>query len=76
MDYSPNLTESDRCWFDLIQQYRTSGKSDYQWLQKHNIKPPAFYYHLKQLRKKVCQIPEPAKRTKAALLKKEKYLLH
>ena len=61
MDYPQNLTASDRYWFDLIQKCRTSGKSDYQWLKDNNIKSPTFYYHVKQLRKKACEIPETAK---------------
>ena len=63
MDYPQNLTESDRYWFDLIQKCRTSGKSDYQWLKDNNIKSPTFYYHVKQLRKKVCELPEATKRS-------------
>lgn len=63
MDYPQNLTASDRYWFDLIQKCRTSGKSDYQWLKDNNIKSPTFYYHVKQLRKKACELPEPKKRT-------------
>lgn len=58
MDYLKNLSASDCHWFDLIQQCRTSGKSDAQWLQENDIKPPTFYYHVKQLRKKACDIPE------------------
>ena len=58
MEYPPNLTVSECRWFDLIQQCRTSGKSDAQWLQEHEIKSPTFYYHVKQLRKKACDIPE------------------
>ena len=61
MDHPQKLTESDRRWYDIIQQCRTSGKSDYQWLQEHNIKSPTFYYHVKQLRKKACEIPETTK---------------
>lgn len=63
MDYPQNLTASDCYWFDLIQKCRTSGKSDYQWLKDNNIKSPTFYYHVKQLRKKACELPEPKKRT-------------
>ena len=63
MDYPQNLTESDRYWFDLIQKCRTSGKSDYQWLKDNNIKSPTFYYHVKQLRKKACELPEATKRS-------------
>ena len=57
MDYPQNLSKSDRRWFDLIQECRTSGKSDRQWLAENNIAPPTFYYHVKQLRKKSCEIP-------------------
>ena len=57
MDYPQNLSASDRRWFDLIQECRTSGKSDHHWLLENNIKPPTFYYHVKQLRKKACEIP-------------------
>lgn len=60
MIYPKNLTESDRHWFDLICECRASGKSDYQWLQENNICSPTFYYHIKQLRKKACEIPERA----------------
>ena len=58
MNYPSNLTSSDLYWLDLIQQCRTSGKSDNQWLLEHNIKAPTFYYHVKRLRKKACAIPE------------------
>lgn len=57
MDYPSNLSESDHHWYDLIQQCRTSGKSDRQWLSENNISSPTFYYHVKQLRKKACEIP-------------------
>ena len=63
MDYPQNLTESDCYWYDLIQKCRTSGKTDNQWLKENNIKPPTFYYHVKQLRKKACELPKAAKRT-------------
>ena len=58
MDYPQNLSQSDLHWYDLIQQCRTSGKSDRQWLAENNISPQTFYYHVKQLRKKACAIPE------------------
>ena len=66
MNYPQNLTESDRCWYDLIQKCRTSGKTDSQWLKENNIKAPTFYYHVKQLRKKACEFPKAAKRTSIA----------
>ena len=61
MDYPQKLTASDRRWYNIVQQCRTSGKSDYQWLQEHNIKSSTFYYHVKRLRKKACEIPETAR---------------
>ena len=47
MDYPKNLSEKDRYWLNIIQECRASGKSDYQWLQEHNIPSPTFYYHVK-----------------------------
>lgn len=58
MIYPQNLSASDRHWFDLIQQCRGSGKSDSQWMQENDIKSPTFYYHVKRLRMKACEIPE------------------
>ena len=58
MKYPTNLSESDRHWYDIIQQCRTSGKSDRRGLLENNIGSPTFYYHVKQLRKKACEIPE------------------
>ena len=58
MNHPTNLTSSDLYWLDIIQECRTSGKSDNQWLLEHNIKPPTFYYHVKRLREKACTIPE------------------
>ena len=60
MDYPQNLSDADRRWFDLIQECRISGKSDRQWLAENNISSPTFYYHIKQLRKKSCEIPANA----------------
>ncbi|MDL2302365.1 IS66 family insertion sequence element accessory protein TnpB [Lachnospiraceae bacterium OttesenSCG-928-D06] len=57
MNYPRNLSASDQHWFDLIKQCRTSGKSDSQWLLENNIKSPTFYYHVKKLREKACEIP-------------------
>ena len=65
MEYPQNLSESDRRWFDLIQQCRTSGKSDFQWLQENNIKSATFYYHVKRLRKLACDIPENQRASKS-----------
>ena len=60
MDSPQNLSKSDRRWFDLIQQGRTSGTSDHQWLIENNISSSTFYYHVNKLRKKACEIPANA----------------
>ena len=57
MDYPKNLSEKDHYWLNIIQECRASGKSDYQWLQENNIAVSTFYYHVKQLQKKTCEIP-------------------
>ena len=45
MDYPQNLSKSDKRWYDLIQECRTSGKSDRQWLLENHIGSGTFYYH-------------------------------
>ena len=32
--------------------------SDAQWLKENNIKSPTFYYYVKKLRNKACDIPQ------------------
>ena len=64
MSYPEHLSSSEQRWFDLIQQCRTSGLSDSQWMQENDIKSPTFYYHVKQLRKKSCEIPENTRSTR------------
>lgn len=61
MEYPNHLSETDRYWFNLIQTCRNSGKSDAQWRQDNNIKSPTFYYHVKRLRQKACEIPSNIK---------------
>ena len=53
-------TEED--WFQLMQECRTSGLSDKEWCRQNNITISNFYYHIRQLTKKACQIPA-SKRT-------------
>lgn len=55
------LSITDQHWLELIQQCRTSGKSDNQWLKENNISSGTFYYHISKLRKKSCDIPSPNK---------------
>lgn len=48
---------TDQQWFSLIQECRTSGMSDKNWCEIHGIHKSSLYYHIKQLRKKSCEIP-------------------
>ncbi|MFI3238957.1 MAG: hypothetical protein R3Y47_13215 [Lachnospiraceae bacterium] len=58
MSYPQNLSKSDQKWLDIIHECRASGQSDNQWLEEHNIKSPTFYYHVKKLRQKACELPK------------------
>lgn len=44
-------------WLQLIQECRTSGLSDKEWCRQNNIAISNFYYHIRQLTKKACQVP-------------------
>ena len=47
-------------WMELVIQCRQSGLSDAAWCNEHGISPSCFYNAVTRLRKKACQIPEPA----------------
>ena len=49
-------------WMDLITECRQSGLTDAAWCNEHGISPSCFYNAVTRLRKKACQIPEPAGR--------------
>ena len=53
---SPRRTDQE--WMDLIVACRTSGLSDRAWCREHGIPSTTFYYHIKQLREKACDIPD------------------
>lgn len=53
------MSKKDKFWLDQIQQCRESGLTDRQWCIHNNISPSTFYYHVKTLREKACQLPEP-----------------
>ena len=44
-------------WIQLIQECRTSGLSDKEWCRQNNVTLSNFYYHIRRLTKKACQIP-------------------
>ena len=50
-------------WMELVIQCRQSGLTDAAWCNEHGISPSCFYNAVTRLRKKACQIPEPAGKT-------------
>jgi hypothetical protein len=49
---------TDQEWLDLIQECRSSGMTDAAWCELHGICRTNFYYHIRQLKKKACEIPD------------------
>ena len=45
-------------WLNLITQCRSSGLTDRQWCIENGIPVSTFYYHVRALRKKACEVPE------------------
>lgn len=48
---------NDQYWLDLINQCRTSGFTDRQWCIDNGIPVSTFYYHIRLLRERACEIP-------------------
>lgn len=64
----PNTTKtkrhprrSDDEWVQLITDCRTSGLSDIAWCRENKIGTSTFYYHIRRLTQKACQLPENPK---------------
>lgn len=55
-----NPRRTDEEWLNLIQECRSSGLSDKCWCEEHHIHTSNFYYQVRRLRNKACDIPEPA----------------
>ena len=55
-----STTSNDEHWLNLITQCRTSGLSDRQWCIENGIPVSTFYYHVRALRKKACEVPKVA----------------
>lgn len=49
---------SDEEWLNIIKECRTSGLCDKAWCKDHGIQPSKFYYHIRRLRAKACEITE------------------
>ena len=47
-------------WMNIITTCRQSGLSDATWCEQNGISASAFYNAVSRLRKKACDIPEPA----------------
>lgn len=53
-----STTSNDEHWLKLITQCRSSGLTDRQWCIDNGIPVSTFYYHVRALRKKACEVPE------------------
>ena len=53
-----STTSNDEHWLKLITQCRSSGLTDRQWCIENGIPVSTFYYHIRALRKKACEIPD------------------
>ena len=47
-------------WMELVTECRQSGLTDAAWCDEQGVSPSCFYNAVTRLRKKACQIPEPA----------------
>lgn len=55
---SKTYKTTDQVWLDLIQKCRTSGLTDKEWCEQQHIQRSNFYYQIRRLRKKACEIPD------------------
>ena len=55
-----SATSNDEYWLKLVTQCRASGLTDRQWYIENGIPGSTFYYHVRALRKKACDVPEAA----------------
>ncbi len=47
-------------WLELVTSCRQSGLTDAAWCHENGISPSCFYNAVSRLRKRACEIPEPA----------------
>ena len=52
------IRRTDQEWLDMIQECRTSGLTDKAWCEQQHIHRSNFYYQIRRLRKKACEIPD------------------
>ena len=60
MNRSRSAIRSPEEWLALITECRQSGLSDAAWCEQQGIPVSSFYNAATRLRKKACEIPEPA----------------
>lgn len=60
------LTRRQQQWLDTIIECRTSGLTDRQWCDEHGIASSTFYYNVRKLQDRACDIPETAALTDSA----------
>ena len=53
-----STTTNDEHWLELITKCRSSELTDRQWCIENGILVSTFYYHVRTLRKTVCEVPE------------------
>ena len=51
-------------WMELVNECRQSGLTDAAWCNEHGISPSCFYNAVTRLRKRACQIPDPAQKAR------------
>ena len=51
------ITSNDEHWLKLITQCKSGGLTDRQWCIENGISVSTFYYYVRTLRKKACEIP-------------------
>lgn len=52
------IKRTDQEWLDLIHECHTSGLTNKEWCEQQHIQCSNFYYHIRRLRKKACEIAE------------------
>ena len=53
-----STTSNNEQWLNLITQCKAGGLTDRQWCIENGIPVSTFYYHVRALRKKACEVPE------------------
>ena len=52
------IRRTDQEWLDLIRECRRSGLTDKAWCEQQHSQRSNFYYQIRRLRKKACEISD------------------